>query len=282
VSAPADPRGTLIAVTRRPSERLADCELTHLVREPIDILRALDQHAAYRHCLEQLGCRVVDLPADPEYPDGVFVEDTALVLDEVAILARPGAPARRGEVSALEPVLAEYREVRRLDAPAQLDGGDVLPLGRTLYVGISARTSRSGCAALAALVEPFGYTVEPVEVSGCLHLKTAISAVEENALLVNPQWVDVAPFRHLELIEIDRREPFAANVLRLGDRILAAAEHRHTLDRLVGRGLEITAIDLGELAKAEAGPTCCSIVFETRPGRGDSGPDAVPSHTLRP
>ena len=157
----------LIAITRPVSPSLAKCELTHLAREPIDVARATSQHAAYEHLLGSLGATIVRAPAAPQFPDAVFIEDTAIVLDEVAVLTRPGAPSRQGESAAVAPVLAKYRSLLSMEPPATLDGGDVLRLGRTLYVGRSGRTNQEGIEELQRLVERFDYRVVPVEFTGC-------------------------------------------------------------------------------------------------------------------
>lgn len=256
------PGERFVVLTRAPSPQIAACQLTHLERRPIDFERLLRQHQAYCRALEAWGCRVVTLEADPTFPDGVFVEDTAVVLDEIAVLTRPGAPSRELEVDAIAPRLAPLRSLHRIQAPATLDGGDVVRLGRTLFVGASTRTNSAGREALAAIVAPFGYEVVAVEVRGSLHLKTAVTAVADEVLLVNRRWIDVAPFAGYELVDVAEQEPFAANALRIGAKLLAAAEHQRTLERLRRRGFEPHTIDFDELAKAEAGLTCCSIVVD--------------------
>lgn len=255
-------RGT--AITRGVSPNFAACELGHLARSPIDLGRASAQHQAYEDTLGRLGWSLVSLPASATHPDCVFVEDTAVVLDELAIVTRPGAVSRRGEVEVVAAALAELLPVVYLESPATLDGGDVLRLGRDLYVGRSARSSASGLAALAAQVEALGYRVIPVELRDCLHLKTAITAVNDTLLVVNPQWLDLAPFANFELVEVDPSEPFAANVLRLGEVVLTAAAYPRTIDRLAARGVAFEAIEVDEIAKAEGGLTCCSVLI---PGR---------------
>lgn len=251
-----------VVLTRAPSAQIAACQLTHLERRPIDFERLLGQHQAYCRMLESWGCRVVTLAADSALPDAVFVEDTAVVLDEIAVLTRPGAPSRELEVEAIAPHLEPLRPLQRILAPATMDGGDVLRLGRKLFVGASTRTNAAGREALAGFVAPFGYEVIAVEVGGSLHLKTAVTAVADGVLLANRRWIDVAPFAGCEIIDVAEDEPFAANVLRVGNRLLTAAEHPRTLERLRRRGFEPQTIDFDELAKAEAGLTCCSIVVD--------------------
>jgi dimethylargininase len=250
----------LIAITRPVSPSLARCELTHLAREPIDVVRATVQHAAYEQLLVTLGTTIVRVPAAPDFPDAVFVEDTAIVLDEVAVLTRPGAPSRHGEVAAVAAVLAEYRSLRSLTAPATLDGGDVLRLGRILYVGRSGRTNREGIDQLQRLVAQFDYPVVAVDFSGCLHLKSAVTDVADGLLLLNPAWVSAAAFPGCEAMPVDEREPHGANALRIGNAVIYPSQFPHTLGLLVERGLRVAGTDGSELAKAEGAVTCCCLL----------------------
>jgi len=176
-----------IAVTRPVPESLARCELTHLSRAPIDVEVAAAQHRQYEEALRALGCSLRRVPAAHDLPDSLFVEDVAIVLDEIAIVTRPGAASRRPERASVAAVLSEYRPLRSIAAPGTLDGGDVLRLGRTLYVGLSTRTNEDGAQQLARHVEPFGYGVECVQTAGCLHLKSAATAVDSGRVLCNPE-----------------------------------------------------------------------------------------------
>jgi dimethylargininase len=252
---------TLLALTRPVPPSIARCELTHLARQPIDLERAVRQHDAYEEALRALGCRVERLPAAPELPDSVFVEDTAVVLDECAVIARPGAPSRRPEVEAVIEALRARRPLAVVEAPATLDGGDVLRVGRRLLVGRSARSDAAGAARLAAAVAPFGYTVERVPLRGALHLKTAVTALPDDRLLLNPEWVDPADLGGLPWMAVDPSEPFAANVVSVGDAVLCAAAAPRTRERLEGAGYRTVAVDASELAKAEGGLTCGSILL---------------------
>src|SRR5437588_8967013 len=194
-------QGMLTAITRAVSPTINQCELTHLARQPIDLAKAVAEHHAYEQCLRDLGLRVISLPAEDKYPDAMFVEDPCIVLDEVAIVTRPGAASRRGEADALVRELAPFRELRHMREPATLDGGDVLVAGRTLYAGLSERTNAAGIQQLASEVEPFGYRVQPVEVTGCLHLKSGASWVGDGTILIHRAWVDAAAFEGLRLID---------------------------------------------------------------------------------
>lgn len=256
-----------IAITRAVSPGLADCELTYLPREEIDLARARSQHSRYAAALTASGCHVVALPEDPAFPDAVFVEDVAVVLDELAVLARPGAQSRRGEVAGVAQALAGYRQLRSIQEPGTLEGGDVLRVGRTIYVGISGRTNTPGVEQLDQLLAGLGYSVSPIEVHGCLHLKSAVTQIDDRVLLINPEWVDPADFASFELIEVDRQEPFAANALRVGSRLVFPSSFPRTRDRLEALGLAVTSIDVSELQKAEGGVTCCSLVFDSRARR---------------
>jgi len=252
----------LIAVTRPVSPSLTRCELTHMPREPIDIARASAQHEAYEGVLRSLAARVVHAPAAPELPDAVFIEDTAVVLDEIAVLTRPGAPSRRRESVAVAGVLSAYRTVLVMCAPATLDGGDVLRVGHTLYVGRSNRTNEIGIQQLRGFVSEFGYQVVPVEFSECLHLKSAVTPLGDGQLLLNPAWVSPASFPDCEVLTIDDREPFAANALSVAGTIVYASQYPRTRDRLTEAGFRVVSTDASELAKAEGAVTCCSLVFE--------------------
>lgn len=251
----------MIAITRDVSPSIQNAELTHMDRVRIDYERAAAQHRMYREALASLGCKVIDLPADPAHPDCVFVEDTAIVLDDLAVITRPGAESRRGETPAIAEALRPYRRLVQIEAPATVDGGDVLVLNDRIYVGMSTRSNASAVEQLRALT---GREVIPVDVHGALHLKTAITRVSHDALLVNPEWVDLAPFRSWQLIEVAPAEPFAGNALLLGEVVLYANAFPQTRARLEAHGIEVRTVDADELAKAEGGVTCCSLLVRER------------------
>jgi dimethylargininase len=254
-----------IAITRDVSSSLGGCELSYVTRSAIDVTVAAAQHRAYRKALESLGCRVMVLPAEHALPDAVFVEDVAVVLDEVAILTRPGAESRRAEVSSVAEVLARHRPLRSLEAPGTLDGGDVLRVGRSLYVGQSARSNAAGIDQLRERAAGFGYEVHPVPIHGCLHLKSAVTQVAEDTLLVQPAWVDPAVFGGFRRIEVDPGEEHAANALWLGSGVLYPACFPRTQRRLEEAGIAVTSVDVSELQKAEGAVTCCSLVLRELP-----------------
>lgn len=252
-----------IAITRAVSPRIANAELTFLEREPIDPGRAATQHEIYEQWLEAHGCRLMRAQPAPEHPDGVFVEDTAIVLDEVAVVTRPGAVSRRMETESVARTLVRYRAVRSLEDPGTLDGGDVLRIGHTLYVGMSRRTNNRAIAQLRDVLAPLGYTVVPTPFRDCLHLKTAVTAIDRETIVYNPEWVEAHHFRDVNAIPVDAAEPRAANVLGLNGTLLVPASHPRTRALLEKRGYSVDAIDYDELEKAEAGVTCCSIIFDS-------------------
>ena len=251
----------MIALTRPVPSSITSCELTHVLRVPIDVAHARMQHADYERVLATAGCDVRQLPAADDLADSVFVEDTAVVLDEIAIVTRPGAESRRAETAAVIAALAPYRQLRSLAAPATLDGGDVLRLGRTLYVGVGSRTNGAGVSQLADIVKPHGYAVRPVNVGQCLHLRSAVTQASPDLIVINPQWLDAGIFEGYRAIDVDPAEPAAANVLMIGDRVLCAARYERTNERLQSAGLDLLMVDVSELAKAEGGVTCCSVIF---------------------
>ncbi|MDP1890690.1 MAG: arginine deiminase family protein [Gemmatimonadaceae bacterium] len=250
-----------IAFTRDVSPAITRCELTHLARTPIDVATARAQHRAYEALLALLGCEVRRVAPAPEHPDAVFIEDTAVVLDEVAVITRPGAAMRRDEVVAVVDALAPLRPLARIESPATLDGGDVLAIGRSVYVGMTGRTNGEGIAQLRAALAPFGYAVRGVPVTGCLHLKTAVTAVDDATVLLNPAWVSAAAFEAYRVLAVDAAEPMAANVLRIGEALVYGASFPRTLERLHSAGFRPHTVDASELAKAEGAVTCCSLVL---------------------
>ncbi|MFC7537114.1 dimethylarginine dimethylaminohydrolase family protein [Sphingomonas sp. GCM10030256] len=255
-----------IAFTRPVSPRIADCELTHLSRSPIDPDRAAAQHAAYERALRASGLEVCRLPELQEHADAVFVEDTAILLDDHAIVTRPGAPTRRSEVESTARALAGRFTVHRLKR-GTLDGGDVLRIGRTIYVGQSRRTDCAGIVALANAAAPLGYEVVAVPHDRCLHLKTGATFVGPDdagrpTVLINPDWIDPSVFEDVALIPNHPLEPFAANALRAGDRLIYPAAYPRTAERLRTAGFAVEEVDISELEKAEAGLTCMSLISD--------------------
>jgi dimethylargininase len=252
-------------LTRLPSHRMADAELTHIERLPIDIALADRQHEAYRNALAATGVRVIALPALDDHPDGAFVEDVLLSLPETSVLCRPGSASRRGEVLPIEGVLPADRPSVRISGPGTLDGGDVLRVGKQIFVGRSMRTNAAGIMQLANIVRGYEYEVTMVEVRGALHLKTAVTSLAPDLLLFNPDWIDVRVFDNWHRIAVAPGEDFAANSLEVGNHIFMAAAYPATAERVAAAGLAVTSIDISEFAKAEAGLTCLSVVVPERP-----------------
>ncbi len=251
-----------IAVTRKVPLSLRCCELSFLPRVCINARLGAAQHRAYEAVLASLGCQIRSLPMELEMPDSVFVEDTALVLDEVAVIARPGAESRRCETASIAAALGEYRELVRIEAPATLDGGDVLRLGRRLYVGASARSNTESIEQLSRLLRPYGYRIEAVPLRGCLHLKSAVTQVAPDCLLLNPDWVDAAHFPRMHALQVDASEPHAANALMIGDAVIYPASRPRTQERLAEQGIRTVDVDMSETEKAEGGVSCCSLIFD--------------------
>lgn len=252
---------TRIALVRAVSPRIESCELTHLDRTPIDAARATVQHAEYVAALAENGCSVRWLAPLPELPDSVFVEDTAVVLDELAVVARPGAESRRAEVASVAAVLETFRPVHQIRSPGTLDGGDVMLAGRMLYVGETPRTNASGIAQLKEIVAAAGYDVRAVPVRGCLHLKSAVTALDPDTLLINRNWTDASMFAGFRLIDVDPSEPPAGNALRVNGAIIHPKEFPGTGELLRKAGFLVRPVEASELAKAEGGVTCCSLIL---------------------
>jgi dimethylargininase len=253
----------LTAFSRAVSPRIAECELTFIHRQPIDFARALEQHRRYEEMLRGLGVEVHQIPTDDQCPDSCFLEDTALVLDELSVLTRPGSDARRSEVTGVAPFIRRHRDVLQIEAPATLEGGDVLRLGRELFVGVTTRTTREGIDALRRHVESHGYGVHPVVVPGALHLKSVCTAVDQHTILADSTRVDLSPFTDYEVIQVPAEEWMAANVLLVGNTVCMHSGFRETIGLLQRRGLDVRTTDISEFLKAEAGLTCMSLLFET-------------------
>jgi dimethylargininase len=251
----------LTAVTREVSPAMNWCELSYLDRVEIDIVKAAEQHRQYEACLRAMGADVISLAAEAELPDSVFVEDPAVVVDEVAIMTHPGAESRRREGESLAAALTQFRPLRWMQAPATLEGGDVMRAGKTLYVGASARTNSAGIAQLAAELRPYGYSVKAVEVRGCLHLKSGCCYLGEGIALANREWADTAALEGMRILDVAPDEPWAANVLTIGSVALMPAGFPATVEIVERAGWKVLTVDISELRKAEAGVTCSSLIF---------------------
>lgn len=249
------------ALVRAVSPRLADAELTFLPRVAFDPDRAVAQHAGYVDLLGRLGHEVVRVPDAPEHPDGTFVEDTVVVVDGLAVLTRPGAESRRGEVGPVGEVLrAMGLTTTAVEAPATLDGGDVLQVGRHVFVGLGGRTTPDGVEALRAALAPRGRVVVPVAVTGCLHLKSGATALPDGTVVAVTDWLDTAAFEAAGLAVVEAPEPAGADLLLSGDRVVVSAAAPGTAELVRSRGFEAHPVAIDELEKAECGVTCLSVL----------------------
>src|SRR5881296_1803075 len=264
----------LTAITRAVSSALADCELSFIERVPIDMEKARAQHHAYENALASLGARVISLPEEAELPDSMFVEDPAIVLDELAVIFPLGTETRRREAASLAQPLSRFRKLEYVSLPGTLEGGDVLRIGRKLFVGLMQRSNVEGFRQLAAILAPHNYEVIAVPVTGCLHLKSAVTYIGRKQasgsratfafLLANRAWFDTGPFTGFEWIDVDPEEPHAANALALASTVIFPASFTRTRARIEALGFHVTPLDISELQKAESGLTCSSLLFETR------------------
>jgi len=250
-----------IALMKEVSPNISECEITNITRVPIDHDTAVRQHQLYADAIRNQGYKIHMIP-DDDLPDSVFVEDNAVVIDELGIITHPGAASRRAETASVAKALSVYRELRYIDSSGTLDGGDVLRIGRDLFVGKSCRSSAVGISLLREITKQFGYTVTSIPVSGCLHLKTAVSLVAERTLLLNPSWVDPSHFTDFECITVHPSEAYGANALYLSDAIIYPTAFPRTGQKLRDLGIRVVSVDMSELAKAEGGVTCCSLIFD--------------------
>ena len=252
----------LTAITRAVSPALGQCELSFIERVPIDLKKACEQHHAYEKALGALGANVISLSAEPELPDSMFVEDPAIVLDELAVVFPLGTETRRKEAVSLAKAIAPFRKIEYVTLPGTVEGGDILRVGEKLFVGLTARTNEEGIRQLQAIVARYGYEVTGVPVTGCLHLKSAVTYLGCNVLLANRAWFDVAPFPGFEWVDVDPSEPHAGNALALNGAVLFPASFPKTRARMEARGFRVISLDIAELQKAESGLTCSSLIFE--------------------
>jgi dimethylargininase len=253
----------LTAITRAVSPAIINCELTFVARQPIDLSKARAQHRAYEQLLEKLGTRVISLPAEPALPDSMFVEDPALILDELAVILPLGTKSRLPEAESLAKALSPFRKLAYITAPGMMEGGDVLRIDRTLFVGVTTRTNAEGIRQLCTIISPHHYKVVAVPVTRCLHLKSAVTFLGRNTLLANRAWFDPTPFASYNWIDVDPTEPHAANALALGSTVIFPASFTRTRAKIEAAGFHVTPLDISELQKAESGLTCSSLIFDS-------------------
>ena len=251
-----------VALTRAVPPTLGECELTHVTREPIDLDRAIAQHAEYEALLRELGARVERVEPAPDHPDSVFIEDTAVVFDELAVMTRPGAESRRGEVAGVAAALGAYRAMQPIDVPGTVDGGDVLCIGRRVFVGLSRRTNAEGVRQLRRVLEPLGYTVDRRAARTLPAPEVGRDRGERQPDRLQP---GLDRSRRCSTVSSASRwtsdEAAGANVLRVGEAIVCAASAPKLARLLESRGLAVRMLDASELAKAEGALTCCSLIF---------------------
>lgn len=251
----------LMAITHLPSPKLQECELTFLESEPIGIEKAKEQHQNYRAMLERCGAKVIVLDANLDLPDSVFVEDPIIVFDEVAVLTSMGVASRRKESDYMGKVFSKYRKVERITLPAKIEGGDVLKIGKKIFVGDSSRTNQEGIDALRAIIEPYGYAVFSVKVTGCLHLKTGATALDDQTIFINSDWVDAKAFQGFKKIEVPSDESFGANILKIGDILCMNEAFPKSIALIKSLCYTVDSVNISEFVKAEAGLTCMSVPF---------------------
>jgi dimethylargininase len=250
-------------MTRDVSPDMERCELTFLDRVPIDLEKARKQHDLYGRLLEDLGCRVSRLPAAEGCPDCCFIEDAAIVLDETAVITMMGALSRRPESQGVfEALQTHRRRIHTMALPATVDGGDVLHLGRRLFVGLSARSNEAGVRFLQEALGRDGYDVAGVRLEGCLHLKSAVTALGPDRVLLNPRFLDPALLPGVSWLPVPPEEPWAGNILRIGEGVVVHSGFERTIRLLEAEGLRVHPLDVSEFLKAEAGLTCKSLIFE--------------------
>lgn len=248
------------AIVRRPAENFAD-GLTNAELGAADYALMQAQHEAYVCALSEAGLNVQTLDAAPRYPDAHFVEDAAVVVPEVAVISRPGAKVRRGEEELIEPTLTSHRRIARIEAPGTLDGGDVLQIGKSVFIGVSARTNEVGARQLETLLARHGYRCTLIPLAHTLHLKSDLNAVGSKTVVVTEALAAHEAIDGFERIVVDPGETYAANLLRINDRLLIASGFPKLREKLETTGLEIVELHMSEVRKMDGGLTCLSLRF---------------------
>jgi dimethylargininase len=248
------------AIVRKPGPNFHNGLTTSTLGKPkFDLL--LQQHQVYIQTLEELGLRITVLDAQPDYPDAYFVEDTAVVTPEVAIITIPGAPARQGEQHTIQAELAKHRTIASIIDPGRVDGGDVLMVGRHFFVGISGRTNSAGAQQLGIILESVGYTWSEIPVGEGLHLKSSINYVGDDTLLLTSQFAELKIFKEYAKIVLAEADASAANTLWINDTLIVPRGFPRVSKALIKQGLPIIELDVSEMAKMDGGLTCMSLRF---------------------
>ena len=252
----------LTAITRAVSSGMVNCELSFIERKPIDLVKAQAEHHTYELLLGKLGAKVISLPEEPELPDSMFVEDPAIMLDEVAIICPLGTESRRKEAPTIAAALEKFRKLAYVKLPGTLEGGDVLRVGKKIYVGVTKRSNPEGIRQFAVIASSHGYEVTAVPVTGCLHLKSAVTFLGNDTLLGNRGWFDWKRMERYEWVDVHSAEPHAGNALQIGDSVVFPASFPRTAELIREKGFKLERLDISELQKAESGLTCSSLLFE--------------------
>ncbi|HET6931346.1 MAG TPA: arginine deiminase-related protein [Candidatus Acidoferrum sp.] len=237
--------------------------MSFIERKPIDMEKARAQHHAYEALLEKLGAKVISLPEERDLADSMFVEDPAIVLDEVAIICSLGTETRRKEAPSLAAALEPFRKLAYVKLPGMLEGGDVLRVGKKIFAGRTERSNPEGIRQLAVIAEHYGYDLTAVPVTGCLHLKSAVTYLGRNTLLGNRAWFEWKRFTGFDWVDVDPGEPHAGNALTIGEAIVFPASYPKTRARIEAKGFRVESLDISELQKAESGLTCSSLLFDS-------------------
>ncbi|MCP4107784.1 MAG: amidinotransferase [Desulfobacteraceae bacterium] len=248
------------AIARKPGENFAKGLTTSNLGTPYYEL-LVTQHEAYIQTLRHLGLDIVVLESQTDYPDAYFVEDTAVVTPDVAVITNPGAMSRKGEEETIEPVLARYRKTVRIRPPGTVDGGDVLMVGTHFFIGISERTNKEGASQLGAVLEEYGNTWTSVKIGEGLHLKSSINYVGRNTMLVTGEFADIDEIRGYDKIITEKSEEYAANTLLVNDTLIMPRGFPGVKRKLDTLGLEIIELDASEIRKMDGGLTCMSLRF---------------------
>jgi dimethylargininase len=249
------------AITRKPCENFALGLTTTVSSDPPDYALMLQQHDAYLAALSTAGLEVIVLDPLPDYPDAHFVEDTAVVTGEVAVITIPGAPERRGEEESIIPVLADFSKIARIQAPGTLDGGDVLQVGNHFFIGISQRTNQEGANQLGQILQDHGYSSTTLTVGAGLHLKSGVNYVGQNTLLVTSEFTTSEPLKKYNRIVLDKTESYAANTLLVNEHLLMPNGYPGTREQLELLKSAIIELEISEVRRMDGGLTCMSLRF---------------------
>jgi len=248
------------AITRKPGKDFAQGITTSDLGVP-DYELIIQQHNAYVETLQNLGLEVIVLEPLPDYPDAYFVEDTAVVTTDVAIITNPGAETRKSEVNSIEPILAKYRKTARIEASGTVDGGDVLMADRHFFIGLSQRTNKEGARQLGQILSSYGHSYTCIKVSAGLHLKSSINYIGKNSLIITEDYASKPEFKSYEKIVPDKSEEYVANSLLINENLMLPKGFPLIKKVLIDRGFSIIELNVSEIRKMDGGLTCLSLRF---------------------